>query len=62
MTNSSPIAAAIYTRISSDRAGAGLGVDRQEDDCRNLAAKLGWEVAIVLEDNDISAYSGRETT
>ncbi|WP_427018613.1 recombinase family protein [Pseudarthrobacter sp. P1] len=51
--------AAIYCRISSDREGAGLGVQRQEQDCRELAASLGWQVTRVYTDNDISAYSGK---
>lgn len=51
--------AAIYCRISKDREGAGLGVQRQEQDCREVAQRLGWEVAYVLVDNDISAYSGK---
>jgi site-specific DNA recombinase len=51
--------AAIYTRISADRTGAGLGVDRQEADCRELAERLGWEVVAVHTDNDLSAYSGK---
>jgi site-specific DNA recombinase len=51
--------AAIYCRISEDREGAGLAVDRQERDCRELAARLGWEVAAVYRDNDLSAYTGK---
>lgn len=51
--------AAIYTRISRDRVGAGLGVDRQEQDCRELAQRLGLTVQAVYSDNDISAYSGK---
>jgi site-specific DNA recombinase len=51
--------ALIYTRISSDRTGAGLGVARQEQDCRELADRLGWHVVDVYSDNDISAYSGK---
>ncbi|MDF3307868.1 recombinase family protein [Rhodococcus sp. T2V] len=49
----------IYCRISRDREGAGLGVDRQLDDCRALADRLGWQIIEVFSDNDISAYSGR---
>ena len=49
--------AAIYARISKDRAGAGLGVDRQKADCRELAKRLGWQVVATFIDNDISAYS-----
>ncbi|MFF3443564.1 recombinase family protein [Streptosporangium sp. NPDC002721] len=49
----------IYVRISRDKEGAGLGVQRQEDECRQLADRLGWDVAEVFCDNDISAYSGK---
>lgn len=51
--------AAIYARISQDRTGAGLGVDRQISDCRELADRLGWTVIDEYADNDVSAYSGR---
>jgi len=53
------VPAAIYVRISQDRLGTGLGVDRQEQDCRKLAESLGWQVVQVFCDNDVSAYSGR---
>lgn len=52
-------AAAIYVRISEDREGAGLGVDRQQADCRELAERLGWQVVAVHVDNDVSAYTGK---
>jgi site-specific DNA recombinase len=52
-------AAAIYVRISDDRAGDALGVARQLDLCRSLAAEKGWAVAEVYVDNDVSAYSGK---
>ena len=52
-------AAAIYCRISSDRTGEGLGVERQEHLCRELAARRGWPVADVYIDSDLSAYSGQ---
>jgi site-specific DNA recombinase len=51
--------AAIYVRISDDREGAGLGVRRQEEDCRLLAATQAWSVVDVISDNDLSAYSGK---
>jgi DNA invertase Pin-like site-specific DNA recombinase len=51
--------AVIYCRISDDHEGAGLGVSRQEADCRDLAAARGWEVVAVYTDNDTSAYSGK---
>lgn len=50
----------IYCRISQDRTGEGLGVDRQERDCRQLAEKLGYDVARLFVDNDVSAYSGKK--
>src|SRR3954454_20195704 len=50
---------AIYVRISDDRVGAGLGVARQEADCRQRAEELSWPVVDVYCDNDLSAYSGR---
>lgn len=51
--------AAIYVRISSDKTGEGAGVARQEEDCRELAERLGWDVLAVFSDNDISAFSGK---
>ncbi len=52
--------AAIYARISKDKIGAGLGAERQQADCRELADRLGGRtVAEVFTDNDISAYSGK---
>ncbi len=51
--------ALIYSRISQDRNGAGLGVERQLQDCTALAQRLGWEVVGHHRDNDVSAYSGR---
>jgi site-specific DNA recombinase len=53
------VRAAIYTRISSDREGQERGVARQEQDCRELADRLGWEVAGSYSDNDTSASSGK---
>jgi site-specific DNA recombinase len=56
-----PRRAAIYCRISDDREGRGLGVARQETECRALADRVGWQVADghVYTDNDLSAYRGR---
>ncbi|MFE4991390.1 recombinase family protein [Streptomyces mirabilis] len=50
----------IYVRISDDREGGGLGVQRQEDDCRLLAASLGWKVVELYIDNDVSASDRRK--
>lgn len=51
--------AAIYTRISDDQTGEGLGVRRQEEDCRALVDGLGWQIVDLYQDNDISATSGK---
>lgn len=51
--------AGLYCRISRDKVGAGLGVERQEQDCRALAEREGWEVTDLYVDNDISASTGR---
>jgi DNA invertase Pin-like site-specific DNA recombinase len=51
--------AVIYCRISQDRTGAGLGVDRQREDCQALADRNGWDVVETYVDNDVSAYSGK---
>jgi site-specific DNA recombinase len=51
--------AAIYVRISQDRKGRALGVQRQEEDCRALCARRGWTVVDVYTDNDVSATTGR---
>ncbi|MFM9444896.1 recombinase family protein [Streptomyces acidiscabies] len=47
---------AVYTRISRDDEGEGLGVARQRQDCERLADLRGWDVARVYEDNDVSAF------
>ncbi|MGH3767461.1 MAG: recombinase family protein [Pseudonocardiaceae bacterium] len=49
----------IYCRISRDRIGAGLGIERQQRDCRELANPLGWVMVDTYADNDLSAYSGK---
>ncbi|MGY1710368.1 ATP-binding protein [Geodermatophilus sp. SYSU D00758] len=50
--------AGIYLRISDDKTGQGLGVARQEADCRRLCDSLGWVAAEVYADNDLSGFTG----
>jgi DNA invertase Pin-like site-specific DNA recombinase len=50
-----PLRAAIYTRISNDPEGREKGVENQEEVCRALAEREGHEVVSVYTDNDISA-------
>jgi site-specific DNA recombinase len=52
--------AVVYVRISQDRTGAGLGVDRQRQDCEALAKRHGWQIVETYIDNDISAFSGKK--
>ena len=52
--------AGVYVRISRDAEAQGLGLARQLEDCRELAATLGWEIVDTYSDNDRSAFSGRE--
>jgi site-specific DNA recombinase len=51
--------AAIYARISADVEGKSLGVQRQLEDCRKLAADRGWPIGAEYVDNDVSAFSGK---
>lgn len=50
---------AIYCRISEDREGAGLGIERRRADCQTLVTSRGWTLKQVFSDNDLSAYSGK---
>lgn len=53
-----PKAAGVYCRISLDRT-EGLGVERQQQLCRKLAADKGWPVHEVYVDNSVSATNGK---
>lgn len=50
---------AVYLRISEDKLGLELGVDRQRRDCRGLADQRGWSEVAEFVDNDISASNGK---
>lgn len=47
--------AVLYTRISLDQTGEGLGVARQRDALRGIADSRGWTITEDLSDNDLSA-------
>jgi site-specific DNA recombinase len=51
---------AVYCRLSQDRNGDELGIDRQREDCRELVARRGGAVAEEFCDNDTSATSSRK--
>lgn len=53
------VRAGIYVRISHDPTGKKAGVTRQDEDCRELCARLGWPVTAVYVDNDVSASKDR---
>lgn len=57
--NGEKISAAIYTRISSDPNGDGLGIKRQREDCLELVRDRGYRLFGIYEDNDVSAFSGK---
>jgi site-specific DNA recombinase len=57
---STSLRAAIYTRISEDPRGLEHGVARQLEDCKQLAARRGWDVVATYTDNDISALKGQQ--
>lgn len=49
----------IYTRVSEDRGKNRGAVDRQLQDCLELAERKGLQVVEVVEDNDTSAYGAK---
>jgi site-specific DNA recombinase len=49
------IRAGIYCRISRDWEGKELGVERQRQDCLQIAKRRGWTVVDYYIDNDVSA-------
>ena len=51
--------AGIYARISRDRTGEAVNVQRQERECREVAERRGWPIVDVYVDNDLSASSGK---
>jgi DNA invertase Pin-like site-specific DNA recombinase len=45
------IRAVIYLRVSTDeQAESGLGLEAQLAACKAMAARMGWEVVVILED------------
>jgi site-specific DNA recombinase len=55
------IRAGLYARISLDWEGKGLGVERQLQDCRAIAKRLGWTVIDEYIDNSIGASKYSKT-
>lgn len=57
--SSEPLRAAIYLRISRDRKGTELGVQRQRELCIDMAERQGWRVVEIYCENNVSAFSGK---
>jgi DNA invertase Pin-like site-specific DNA recombinase len=57
-----PQSAILLVRISDDREGEALGVGRQENDGRAHADKIGWRIAQLIVENDVSAFKRRKVT
>src|SRR2546423_324752 len=55
-----PRQAGAYVRISRDPDGEERGVTRQKEDVEELAARVGWKVTKVYEENDTSAYKRKQ--
>lgn len=53
------MAAVIYSRISDDPTGRAAGVQRQTDECQELADARAVDVVEVVVDNDLSATNGK---
>lgn len=58
MNARSVVRAVVYARISADRGGEAVGVARQVKEASALAARSGWTVVAVIEDNDLPAFRG----
>lgn len=58
MVTTTPVSAGIYCRLSYAPDGSVEKVERQESDCRELAARMGWRVSDrhVFPDNSRSAW------
>jgi DNA invertase Pin-like site-specific DNA recombinase len=52
--------AAVYLRVSLDRAGDHLAVDRQREDCLKIIADRGWNTFREYVDNSVSASDKRK--
>lgn len=59
LTEGSGSPGVMYARISEDREGAGLGVERQLEDQCALFDQLGLRLTGVYADNDLSAFTGK---
>lgn len=51
--------AVLYARMSLDKTGEGLGIERQLDECRRVATSRGFEVVEVVTENNVSATFGK---
>jgi DNA invertase Pin-like site-specific DNA recombinase len=47
----------VYLRISQDRDGDGLAIERQQEDCLRIIKERGWTLVDTFTDQSKSAYS-----
>lgn len=47
-----PTRAVLYLRISQDHTGEGLAVERQREDCEQIAEQRGWKIVGLYEDTE----------
>jgi hypothetical protein len=59
LTGADGMSGVMYARISEDREGAGLGVERQLEDQCVLFGQLGLRLAGVYADGVVSLFGGR---
>ena len=60
MTIVGAVTTALYLRQSFDRTDDAAAVDRQRAECRELAARKGWNDVVEYVDNDRSASNARK--
>jgi len=51
------VRAVLYLRVSLDRTGEGLAVERQRDECERIVRERGWTLVGEYTDNSRSAFS-----
>lgn len=56
-----PVRAAIYLRVSLDRSGEGLAVERQREDCLQIVEARGWTLVETYTEDPISAFNRGKT-
>ncbi|WP_069166330.1 recombinase family protein [Nocardia altamirensis] len=56
-----PVRAVIYLRVSLDRSGEGLAVERQREDCERIVETRGWTLIEIYAEDPISAFNASKS-